>query len=397
MNNKSSVVIVGGGMVGLTLANLLAENDRLDVHVLDAGKKPVFDAQNDVDLRVSAISPGSINVLAGIGAWEYVVAERCCAYVDMKVWDASGHPDSPETLEFAAAEFALPQLGFIVENLLLRSALKKCLENSTASLRFETTIESVQAVGDRYVLKLDSGTQLKPELLIGADGSRSLVRQSCGLDIREWPHDQKALVTHLRPAKPHRDTARQRFLPEGPLGMLPLDDGRISIVWTTTPEIADEALDLSDADLGALLTEVSDGVLGNLQVDGPRGAFPLKSQHADRYINPGVALIGDAAHTIHPLAGQGVNLGIADAERLASVVAAATANGENVGDLPALRRYERARIGTNQLMLGFMDGLNRLFASKSAAMRSARTAGMYAFNKSGPLRSRIVQIALGIN
>jgi len=178
--------------------------------------------------------------------------------------------------------------------------------------------------------------------------------------------------------------------------MLPLADGRVSVVWSTTPEISDAALDMSDKALSGKLTELSDGALGKLTAAGPRGAFPLKSQHAAQYVQDGLALVGDAAHTIHPLAGQGVNLGFADASELAEIVGRALQADENPGDLPILRKYERARKGANKTMLYFMDGLNRLFSNRSVALAQLRGLGMTVFNRSGLVRQRIVQIALGI-
>ncbi|MDH3440914.1 MAG: FAD-dependent monooxygenase, partial [Gammaproteobacteria bacterium] len=224
----------------------------------------------------------------------------------------------------------------------------------------------------------------------------SMVRDSAGIPVKSWLHAQKAFVAILRPEFSHRNTAWQRFLKDGPIGLLPLADGRISIVWSTTPDQADAALAMSDDELSDCLADVTDGVLGRLAPCGPRGAFPLKSQHALSYVQDGLALVGDAAHAIHPLAGQGVNLGMADVRELAAVLSAAVASEENPGDLPILRRYERARKGENQTMLQFMDVLNRLFSNDSRPLARLRGAGMYLFNKSGPIRERVVQTALGI-
>ncbi len=396
MKSAADIVIVGAGMVGLAVANLLARDDRLTVMVIDAGRKPVFSIDDDVSLRVSAIAPGSVELLASIGAWDPIAQERACPYRDMKVWDVNGHADGPETLSFGAAEFALPQLGFIAENVAVQHALLQQLDKTSTTIRFETKIDSIRRNGDRYEVELETARKLKPDLLIGADGARSFVRSCAEIPVRLWQHQQKAFVTHLRPELHHRNTAWQRFVNDGPIGLLPLQDGRVSCVWSTTPENADEALEMSDEQLSNRLTEISDGVLGRLTPAGPRGAFPLESQHAEHYVTEGLALVGDAAHAIHPLAGQGVNLGFADAEKLAQVISTELDRGEYVGDLPVLRKYERARIGANQLMLSFVDGLNRLFSSDSASLAQLRGAGMYASNKSGPIRNRAVQVALGI-
>jgi 2-octaprenylphenol hydroxylase len=189
----------------------------------------------------------------------------------------------------------------------------------------------------------------------------------------------------------------QRFLRDGPLGMLPLRDGRLSVVWSTTPLRAKVALDASDRELGRSISVASDHVLGELLVDGPRAGFPLHAQHANQYVKSGIALIGDAAHTVHPLAGQGANLGLQDARELANVLDFAIEKGLHPADLPVLRRYERARKGANLTMLYLMTGLNRLFATNSNVLGSLRTVGMRVFNRSGPIKERVVRVALGVN
>ena len=396
MKQPIDIVIVGAGMVGLAIANLLGKSDLANVTVIDAGKKPIFSLEDDLSLRVSAIAPGSVELLRAIGVWDEIATERACPYRDMRVWDAAGHADGPETVAFSAAEFAAPQLGFIVENILVRTALLNKVAQTNVATRFETTIKSMRKSSNRYELELDSGRTLAPELVIGADGARSFIRDAAAIEIDSWPHEQKAFVTHLMPELDHRNTAWQRFLTDGPLGILPLHDGRVSIVWSTTPENADDALAMTDEQLASRLTEISGGVLGRLTPSGDRGAFPLESQHAKHYVTPGLALVGDAAHAIHPLAGQGVNLGFADAIKLAEVLVSALEGGEFIGDRPVLRKYERARKGDNQLMLNFVRGLNKLFSAEYSSLQPLRGAGMAAFNKSGPLREHAVRVALGL-
>jgi len=396
MKRTYDIVIIGAGMVGLAAAGLLSKRDQLRITVIDAGKKPVFNPDDDLSLRVSAIAPGSTEILSTIGAWDEIASTRACPYRDMKVWDAAGNVDGPETLTFGAAEFAVPQLGFIVENVLIRHALLQQIDRTKVEISFESSINSITRSGHRFEIEMKSGCNVTPDLVIGADGANSFVRNSAGIGVESWPHKQKAFVTCLRPQLSHRNTAWQRFLKSGPIGLLPLSDGRISIVWTTTPDQADEALALSDDELSARLVDITDGVLGKLTAAGSRGAFPLNSQHAVEYAQDGLVLVGDAAHTVHPLAGQGVNLGFADASKLAAAVSDALCAEENPGDLPGLRNYERAQKGANKTMLHFMDGLNRLFSNDSSSLARLRGAGMYAFNKSGPIRDHAVQVALGI-
>jgi len=399
VKHQFDIVIVGAGMVGLTLANLLAQNeqcDNLNITVVDAGKKPAFAADADVSLRVSAIASGSAELFARLGVWDEIVNARACPYQDMRVWDAAGNVEGPETLCFDAAEFAVPQLGFIVENVLIQVALLNKLETSAVAIKFETPITSMNKVGERFEVELADGQKLEPDLLIGADGAASFVRKNAGIGITSWLYSQSAFVTHLQPEISHRNTAWQRFLRTGPVGLLPLADGRVSTVWSTTAGQATEALNASDEQLQVMLTEATDNVLGKLQPSGPRGSFPLKAQHADHYVLAGLALVGDAAHAVHPLAGQGANLGLADAETLATAIADALNANENPGDLPLLRNYERARKGANNTMLHFIDAINRLFSNDSTSLARLRGTGMRIFNSSGPLRAHAVQVALGI-
>ena len=399
MKHQFDIVIVGAGMVGLTLANLLAQSkqcDNLNITVVDAGKKPTFADDTDVSLRVSAIASGSAELFARLGVWDEIVNARACPYQDMRVWDAAGNVEGPETLCFDAAEFAVPQLGFIVENVLIQVALLSKLETSAATIKFETPITSMNKVGERFEVELADGQKLEPDLLIGADGAASFVRKNAGIGITSWLYSQTAFVTHLQPEFSHRNTAWQRFLRTGPVGLLPLADGRVSTVWSTTAGQAAEALNASDEQLQVMLTEATDNVLGKLQPTGPRGSFPLKAQHADHYVLAGLALVGDAAHAVHPLAGQGANLGLADAETLATVITDALNANENPGDVPQLRNYERARKGANKTMLHFIDGLNRLFSNDSTSLARLRGTGIRIFNSSGPIRTHAVQVALGI-
>ena len=383
MNSQFKIIIVGAGITGLTLAALLAKGrhaDVLGITVIDAAMRPQFVPEENVSLRVSAIANGSAELLDSVAAWSIIKQARVSPYESMRVWDESDAPDGDATLRFDAAEFAVPQLGHIVENVLIQDALLKVLDECDVSLQFETKIESLP----------------EADLVIGADGARSYVRELAGIKTNQWPYEQTAVVTHLRTEVDHNATARQRFLRDGPLGMLPLSDGRISVVWSTTPDIAQQALGASDEELGRMLTDASDGVMGKLTVAGPKGAFPLCAQHAEDYVQQGIALVGDAAHAIHTLAGQGANLGLQDTAELARVIDAAIDGGLYPGDRRVLRRYERSRKGANLTMMHFMTGLNRLFTTDSKVLEEIRQAGMRLFNRSGPVRERAVKFALGV-
>jgi 2-octaprenylphenol hydroxylase len=398
VNKRYHVVIVGAGVAGLTVAALLAQSkqrEQLKLTLIDASARVRYRASDDVALRVSAIATGSADLLDSIGAWPAVIAARACAYGGMRVWDESSTADSGDALHFDAAEFAVPQLGYIVENALLVDAVYSVVEQANVELVFAAPIASQEAAHSGHQVVLDDGRKFVADLVIGADGARSRVRECAGIETRDWEYAQAAFVTHLQPEKPHGYIAWQRFLANGPLGMLPLADGRISVVWSTTAEQAQWAMSAADGELGVALSDASDHVLGRLRVAGPRGVFPLRAKHARDYVKAGIALLGDAAHAVHPLAGQGANLGLQDTVVLADVISAALQCGEHPGDRPVLRRYERARKGANASMLHLITGLNRLFATDSALLKQLRTTGMRLFNRSGPIREHVVKVALG--
>ena len=398
MKPEFKVVVVGAGIAGLTVAALLAQSDvrdALQISVIDAKPRPAPATGDDIALRVSAIASGSADLLASVGAWSRIDAARVAPYDRMRVWDESSSAESGDALRFDAAEFGAAQLGFIVENQRLQAALLEVLQAESVELLFAASLADVQSLAGKPRLLLDDGRKIDADLVIAADGARSKVRDCVGIETTTWPYAQQAFVTHLATERPHGNTAWQRFLKTGPLGMLPLPDGRISVVWSTDEEQARWALDAGDAELGKALSLASDYVLGELQATGPRGAFPLQARHAVDYVKAGVALIGDAAHAIHPLAGQGGNLGLQDAACLADVVITALRRREHPGDRPVLRRYERARKGANATMLHFMTGLNRLFTTDSALLKELLTTGMRLFNHSGPIREHVVSVALG--
>jgi 2-octaprenylphenol hydroxylase len=245
-------------------------------------------------------------------------------------------------------------------------------------------------------LELNNGEVLQTRLLVGADGARSWVREQCGIAVTSTDYHQRAVVATVRTEQPHRDTAWQRFLPGGPLAFLPLPEGYCSIVWSTTPEHADALLAMDETAFCAALTDAFAARLGKVQSAVGRAAFPLSAQHAGRYVQPRIALVGDAAHTIHPLAGQGVNLGFADSAALAEVLIAALQKRQDIGSLGVLRRYERWRKGENLLMLEVMTGFQKLFGSELTAVRQARNLGLNLVQRLMPVKNLIIRRAMGL-
>ena len=243
---------------------------------------------------------------------------------------------------------------------------------------------------------LDNGRTLSAQLLVAADGADSRVRERAGIATQGWRYDQQGVVATVTSQRSHQDTAWQRFLPDGPLALLPLGDGRCSIVWSTAPERAERLLALDETAFCRELSVASDGVLGEIVATGPRAAFPLRLQHAHDYVRPRLALIGDAAHSVHPLAGQGVNLGLLDAAALAEVLLDARQAGRAIGALKTLRRYERWRKGDNLLMMGVMDGFKRLFGTTWSPLRFARNAGLTLTDKLQPVKNLIMRRAMGL-
>jgi 2-polyprenylphenol 6-hydroxylase len=243
---------------------------------------------------------------------------------------------------------------------------------------------------------LSDGKRLEAKLIVAADGRDSQLRAMAGIGTRGWDYDQHAIVATITVEQHHGYTARQRFMKEGPLAFLPLDDGRCSIVWSTSPQSAAELMALDDMAFCTVLTEASEAMLGRVEAVGPRGVFPLRLGHAETYIRPGLALVGDAAHAIHPLAGQGVNLGLLDAAALAQTLIEARAAGRAIGSQATLRRYERARKGGNMAMLAAMDAFKRTFSNEIVPLKLVRNLGLSLADRSGPLKQLLVRRAMGL-
>lgn len=386
------VVIVGGGLVGATLAAALG-GTRLRVLLLDRDEPPAeAPLAAEYDLRVSAVTRASERIFRGLGAWEGMGRRRVSPFTAMQVWDAVGGG----AIHFDAAELGEATLGHIIENSVMRAALLECLPaHENVRVVFGAAPEGLAFSEEVASLRLAGGATVEGRLLVAADGAQSWVREQACIDTGGWDYGHHALVATVRTAASHRQTAWQRFLPGGPLAFLPLPDPRVcSIVWSAAPEEAARLQGLDEASFAAALEGAFDGRLGAVELLGPRAVFPLRLRHARHYVLPRLALVGDAAHTIDPLAGQGVNLGLLDAATLAEVLVAGARR--DPGDLALLRRYERWRKGHNLLMIAAMEGFKQLFGTQLSPLPWLRRVGMGWMDAAVPVKAVIMRRAMGL-
>ena len=400
MRHDFHIVIVGGGMVGACAGALAAVDPRLAelrIAVLEA-HPPASPPQGDVDLRVSAVSRASQRILTAVGAWPLVPPQSLSPYEEMIVWDAASKPGGAGAIHFSASTTSEPNLGHIVENRRLQWALYDCPPFRQRVTLLRAELAGLTLERDRAVVSLGDGRVLSAALVVGSDGAASLSRKLAGIETAGWNYDQRALVTHVRTERPHARTAWQRFLADGPIAYLPLADGRSSIVWTTRPAHAEHLAACPPEQASQEIEQALDGVLGKVEIAAPRMHFPLRLTHARQYCKERFALVGDAAHSIHPLAGQGVNLGFLDCAALVQVLAQELADGgtvEALAELRVLRRYERWRKSENLIALGMVDGLNRLFSTSDETLGWIRRSGLGAVNRSALAKRFFIGRALG--
>ena len=397
MKKQYDVVIIGGGIVGLTLACALGSrsgiNNRLQIAVIEAREPDDVHHDDDYDLRVSAISRASQQVFINLNVWENMKARRVNAFEHMHVWDATGEGE----IHFDAAELGVDALGHIVENRVTQIALLEQVrkqDNIDCLCPLPVVNIIYSATGSRILF--ENGEEISTRLLVGADGAHSRVRDAAAIGLDQAEYDQQAIVCVVKPRLHHQNTAWQRFLPDGPLAFLPLGDGRCSIVWSTSSAQADVLLNLNDDDFSRQLEQAFDCKLGSIESVGQRAAFPLLRRHAENYVKPGLALIGDAAHTIHPLAGQGVNLGILDAVSLAQIIINADSKGYDIASLSSLRKYERWRRGENTIMMFSMSGFKNLFSNEQTELSVLRNMGLNLVNNLPPLKNKFMRHAMGL-
>ncbi len=394
MSRDFDVVVMGAGVVGsvmaaLSIARQVTGPGRV---ALITERAPDTEAAADWGLRVFALSRASQRVLQAARAWDGIPVSRLHAYERMCVWDARGEPGGAGALSFDCARLGEPDLGHIVEGHALQVHCVRAAR-AAGAVFIEGVVQGV-VVGEGGVrIRLQDGRDVSGRLLIAADGPESKTRELLGIETRGHAYHQDALVAHVRTDRSHGNTAYQRFLTSGPLAFLPLPDGRSSIVWSVGTQRARELKALDAQDLGVAVTAASGGVLGRCELTGAVASFPLKLQSAVDYVRPRAVLVGDAAHVVHPLAGQGLNLGLLDCAALCEVLAGAD---DAFGDHRLLRRYERWRRSENQLTSAALDALERLFASGDPLLSVLRRAGLGAVNRLPLLKRELALRALGL-
>jgi len=395
MNSRRvcDVAIVGAGMVGAALALDLAQRG-FDVALIESRAPAPWKAEDEIDLRVVALAASSIALLERLGVWSAITAARASAYRRMHVWDAL----APGSLTFDAADDGASALGYIVENRLIQSVMWQAIERrSEISLRCPARVvaSELDADGSARTLFFDDASQLKARLVVAADGADSALRSLLGVATQDRDYAQRGIVAHVAHERAHEATAWQRFLPGATLAFLPLADGRSSIVWSAPNEEAARLLALGEDAFRAELGAAFDFHLGVITATTQRAAFPLRLRLAERYVAPRFALVGDAAHVVHPLAGQGVNLGFRDAVELASVLSEARERKADAASEYTLRRYERRRRSDNAISARAFDAIQRGFGSDSAALAAVRGAGLSLVDRIAPLKQFFARRAAG--
>lgn len=400
--NQYHIIVVGAGMVGAAMACLLAKQSRdyvsgpLQIALIEARATPSFNP-HQFDPRVAAITEKSRQLLERCGVWEAVAAKRVSPYQAMEVWDAEG----TGRIQFDCRDIHQPSLGHIVENAaLVESLMTEIADLDNIDLYCPTVIADYENHDQGISIHLQDGTLLSADLLLAADGANSAIRKHFDFDTVEWDYGHQAIVTSITTERSNQQTAWQRFMPTGPLALLPLNNGgdlqHCSIVWSQDTAEAERLINLDDNQFCAELSRASEHCLGQVTGVHRRFAIPLRQRHAKDYVMPCLALIGDAAHSIHPLAGQGVNLGFADVQVLAEEIDRAVKRGLHLGDFSVLKRYQRRRKPENLAAMAAMEGFKRLFAAQPLGVRLLRNMGMSRLNQIGLIKNQIIKLAMGL-
>jgi 2-polyprenylphenol 6-hydroxylase len=391
--SRYDIIIVGAGIVGATCALALAKKTSLQIAVLDAKELSSQWQPNQTEQRVSAISLASQRIFQQLKIWDAMRELRVNPYKKMSVWDANGSG----RIDFDAEKLQSNALGFIIEDEVMRRVLLNALRaEKNIHLLAPVELISLLEEPDLNELTTQQHGALQAKLIIAADGANSWLRDAATIFLKTRSYDHHALVATVTTELPHNETARQKFLAGGPLAFLPLSKTNLnSIVWSAAPEQIAELLSLDDEEFKLQLRAAFGSELGNMENVSQRLSFPLHMRHAQQYVKYGIALIGDAAHTLHPLAGQGVNLGLLDAVSIVDVIAEALKKNRDFASYSTLRRYERWRKGDNTAMLVFVEAIKMLFASETKPVKHLRNAGLNLTNQLTFVKNFFVSYAAG--
>ncbi|WP_428034898.1 UbiH/UbiF/VisC/COQ6 family ubiquinone biosynthesis hydroxylase [Amphritea sp.] len=393
MKNRYDLLIVGGGMVGATIAAALGNTD-LKIAVVEQQYPEPYQPGSEHDLRVSALSIASEQIFKTLGVWDGIVSRRVCPYRRMKVWESD---ENRASTEFVSNDIGADHLGYIVENRVIQLALLEHLSQfDNIDLICPAETVDIDYSPGCSLLRLANGRELIGKLMIAADGGGSRVRMAAGIGVHSWDYDQHALVASVVTELPQQDITWQQFTPDGPLAFLPLSGNRASLVWYNRPSEVRRLLKLDDQPFINELSKAFPERLGSIDSLLERGAFPLRRQHAQQYVKEGVALAGDAAHMINPLAGQGVNIGLLDAAVLAEVILKGHRQGVEISDLSLLQQYEQQRRGHNLMMMQVMDGFYRVFSNDLLPLKLLRNFGLGVAERVAPAKNKVMRFAMGL-
>jgi len=388
MQYQSDITIVGGGLLGAALAIRLAKFSDLKIQIIERGAP--LNAPKHANQRVLALGHLAAEFLRQIDVFQKLGASERHAYQAMHVWDAS----SAGELRFSAQELDQPQLGWMVDAQKLSYELQQILrQHNQIQCFFELKLNQLECAGDEILLS-DGEQVFTSRLAIAADGAHSWLRRQSQIFSNQMAYEQRGIVATISSSEPHQDCAWQRFLSTGPVAVLPLANGDSSIVWSVDTDFSDELMAMPDTDFEVALSKALDQRLGATQLRSPRQAFPLVSQSASAYVKARLALVGDAAHSIHPLAGQGANLGFKDIARLSQILL--NEDVANIGDLKVLGRYERSRRKDNQQTDQLMTALHYVYQNDDPIWASIRGLGMNLINRSDRLRQLLANHAMGL-
>ena len=388
MIHESDVIIVGAGVVGLTLAALLARNQ---ITVTMVESRPLNFKNNG---RVSAIQKNSENIFRTLIIWNEL--KKCATPLfDMYIWDHTQQAN----LHFDSRDIYQNEMGWIIENNVITKLLYEKLKNDKyISIICPASPKNIGRENNQLMLTLDNQQKIKTDLLIGADGAHSWVREQMSADMKTRPYYQKAIIAEIQSDYPHENSAYQKFLTTGPVALLPLQNTHhTSLVWSADDAVSDELMRLSDENFASELEKALDFTLGRLKIVSARAQFPLVMRHTENYVTDNMALVGDAAHTIHPLAGLGVNLGLMDAASLTQVLLDARDKRKSLGNQRILRAYARWRRAENTPIIMAMRALKEIFALDSQTVNCIRSLGINMIDRCTPVKNQLMALAMGLS